>query len=185
MNNVLLVHGSYGKPFENWFPWLEGELSGRGIRCAIPSFPTPEHQRYGDWSRLLDYYVDMGVVDGDSILIGHSCGSVFLARYLSEHKNLAVKALVTVSGYNGFVSGDEGMDSLNGDFYAPEESFGFESRVRQVHSFYSDNDPFIPQEYLRSFPKLIGAEEHVVSGAGHFNSASGYDAFPQILECIL
>lgn len=25
--NILLVHGSYGKPFENWFPWLEDELA--------------------------------------------------------------------------------------------------------------------------------------------------------------
>ena len=25
--NIFLVHGSFGKPFENWFPWLEEELS--------------------------------------------------------------------------------------------------------------------------------------------------------------
>lgn len=31
--NIFLVHGSFGKPFENWFPWLEEELS-KGILYA-------------------------------------------------------------------------------------------------------------------------------------------------------
>ena len=50
--NVFLVHGSFGKPFENWFPWLEEELANRNISCVIPSFPTPEHQNYSDWEQL-------------------------------------------------------------------------------------------------------------------------------------
>ena len=36
--NIFLVHGSFGKPFENWFPWLEEELSKRDIVCTIPTF---------------------------------------------------------------------------------------------------------------------------------------------------
>ena len=30
--NVFLVHGTFGKPFENWFPWLEEELSKEKIK---------------------------------------------------------------------------------------------------------------------------------------------------------
>ena len=54
--NIFLVHGSFGKPFENWFPWLEEELSKRDIVCTIPTFPTPKHQNYKDWEKLMNYY---------------------------------------------------------------------------------------------------------------------------------
>ncbi len=27
MNNIFLIHGSYGNPYKNWLPWLKKELS--------------------------------------------------------------------------------------------------------------------------------------------------------------
>ena len=30
--NTIIVHGSYGKPFENWFPWLENELYKKNMK---------------------------------------------------------------------------------------------------------------------------------------------------------
>ena len=86
MKNVFLIHGSIGKPFENWFPWSEEELSTNSIPCTIPSFPTPEHQDYNDWERLMDYYVELGTVNKDTVLVGHSSGSVFLVHYLLKKK---------------------------------------------------------------------------------------------------
>ena len=28
-NNYLLIHGSFGSPFVNWFPWLREEIESR------------------------------------------------------------------------------------------------------------------------------------------------------------
>lgn len=110
--NVFLVHGSLGKPFENWFPWLEEELSKKDIVCTIPAFPTPKHQNYKEWEKLMNYYCDLGIVNSETVLIGHSCGCAFLVKYLLTH-NIEVKGLITVSGYNNFYGGDSIMDSLN------------------------------------------------------------------------
>lgn len=30
MKNYFIIHGSFGNSQENWFPWLEKELSGGG-----------------------------------------------------------------------------------------------------------------------------------------------------------
>lgn len=184
MKSVILVHGSYGKPYENWFPWLEGKLSKEGIRCTVPTFPSPKHQRYADWSKLLDYYLEMGYIDKETILIGHSCGSVFLARYFLEKPELEASCLVTVSGYNGFISGNEEMDALNSDFYTEYPLEEIKRRVRQVHSFYSKNDPFIPFSYLEEFARELEGQEHVIENAGHFNSAAGLDTFPELFDLI-
>ena len=182
--NVLIVHGSFGKPFENWFPWLENELSLRNIRCIVPTFPTPEHQIYDDWKRLLDYYVARNLINSDTVVIGHSCGAIFLVKYLIE-KKLHVKGIITVSGYNNFKSGDSSMDALNSSFYRSSENIEqITSLTNNRICFYSDNDPFIPIYTLEQFVSDIKGTPHKVPNAGHFNSASGYTTFFELLHIL-
>ena len=183
--NVFLVHGSIGKPFENWFPWLEGELSSKDIACVIPTFPTPEYQNYDDWKELMDYYVQRGIVNQETVVIGHSCGTVFLTHYILE-KKLKVKAFIAVSGYNHFISGYDFMDRLNSSFYMDFESLNLSKYVDKIIALYGDDDPNIPQTLLKEFAEAIGASEiHAVKGAGHFNAAAGYLTCPLVLEKIL
>lgn len=182
--NVFLVHGTFGKPFENWFPWIENELSKKNISCVIPSFPTPAHQNYEDWERLMDYYCKLGVVDESTVLIGHSCGTVFLVHYLLKHK-IHVKGLVCVSGYNNFISGFDMMDDLNGSFYMPESNLNMEEYADKVHVFYGDNDPNIPQDILHHFAASVGGMEHCIANAGHFNASAGYTTCEVILDAVL
>ena len=181
--NVFLVHGTMGKPFENWFPWLESKLAEKNICCNIPTFPTPEHQSYTDWEKLMDYYCDLGVVNEETVLIGHSCGAVFLVHYLLEHQ-IHVKGLICVSGYNNFISGFEMMDKLNERFYMNAESIDMLPYADTVISFYGDNDPNIPLECLNDFAISIGGEGNCVPNAGHFNTSAGYSTFPSVLDAV-
>lgn len=180
--NILLVHGSYGKPFENWFPWLEDELAKKSISCIIPSFPTPEHQNYNDWSKLLDYYRDMGIINEETILIGHSCGAICVTRYICDN-DIKVKSLITVSGYNNYIGNDAHIDNLNSSFYCDNEKLKkVKNLVTARVSFISNNDPFISNEALISFSKTIDSQLVIVKDAGHFNEKAGYIKFTQILE---
>ncbi len=181
--NVFLVHGTFGKPFENWFPWLERELDKEGIGCIIPSFPTPQHQTYPDCERLMDYYCDMGIVNNETVLIGHSCGSIFLVHYLLVH-GINVKGLICVSGYNNFVSGNNLMDGLNSSFYINKQDINITKSAKEVLAFYGDDDPNIPQNYLEEFASAIGGQAICVKNAGHFNASAGYLQFDDVLNTI-
>lgn len=181
--NVFLVHGTFGKPFENWFPWLERELEKEEIKCAIPTFPTPEHQNYTDWERLMDYYCELGIVNGETILVGHSCGSIFLVHYLLTH-NIKVKGVICVSGYNNFISGYDLMDQLNKSFYVQDTDIDMTRYASKVFAFYGDNDPNVPQEYLKEFAEAIGGKIECVSKAGHFNASAGYTQCDIVLDAI-
>ncbi len=39
-SNYIIVHGSFGSPFVNWFPWLRNELENRNLEVYTPDFPT-------------------------------------------------------------------------------------------------------------------------------------------------
>jgi len=34
----FIIHGTYGKPEENWFTWLKENLEERGHEVIVPSF---------------------------------------------------------------------------------------------------------------------------------------------------
>ena len=51
MTNIIIIHGSYGNPNENWFPWLKSELKKLKCNVFVPKFPTPENQSLESGSR--------------------------------------------------------------------------------------------------------------------------------------
>jgi hypothetical protein len=61
-SNAVIIHGSFGSPFENWFQWLYKELTNKGIDTIVPQFPIGvDKQNYTNWSALLDCYFNLGI----------------------------------------------------------------------------------------------------------------------------
>lgn len=181
---IIIAHGSFGKPHENWIPWLEEELDNLNIEYLTPTFPTPKYQNYDAWKKVLDLYYDFGCFGNDTIFIGHSCGAIFLAKYIIE-KRIKCKGYISVAGYNNFISGDELMDSLNSTFYVDDSKLAdlvlyAENRV----SIYSNNDPFIPQHKLEGFCKEIDADKEIILNGGHLNKSAGIISFTELLDII-
>ena len=95
--NYLVLHGSFGSPFGNWFPYLRSELEKRELTVYTPDMPTGVgYQNYDNWSKVMDAYVSAGVVNENTIVFAHSIAPVFICKYLVEH-NLRVKRLVLVT----------------------------------------------------------------------------------------
>lgn len=77
------------------------------------------------------------------------------------------------------------MDGLNGSFYFNNDELKKISKlVKNRIAFYSDNDPFIPQEKLCEYVSLISAEEVVIENGGHLNASAGLKIFESLLEKI-
>ena len=82
--NFIIIHGVYGNPEENWFPWLKKELEQNGSEVLVPKFPTPIGQSPESWLRIFSEFENK--IDGNTVLIGHSLGAVFILRYLEQAK---------------------------------------------------------------------------------------------------
>ena len=86
MGNYFIIHGSFGNPFGNWFRWLHDYIENDG-HVYVPSFPIgEEYQNYENWSKLLKYYLDLGLIDENTTIIGHSIAPVFISKFLTENK---------------------------------------------------------------------------------------------------
>jgi len=183
--SVYVLHGTFGNPYENWFGWLNSKLSEVGITCFTPHLPTPQGQTFDNWGRIIDAYVESSLLSNKSTLIGHSSSSVFLVKYLAD-RQISVKSLITVCGFNSFISGMDEFDKLNSELYVTkEEEETFVKLQIPTTCIYSNNDPYLPLDQLESFIKAINGEPMIVDGGGHFNTDAGYTEFSQLFDLII
>ena len=154
MENYFIIHGSFGSPFGNWFSWLQDFISSDGKQVYVPQFPIGVgYQNYENWSKLLKYYLDLGLINENTIIIAHSIAPVFVSKFLVENK-LKVKKLIFVCGFNNYLG-------INEEY---------------------DNDPYVKYEVEKDFANKIATEQVLIPNAGHINSESGYDTFEDIVS---
>lgn len=180
-NNYFIIHGSFGSPFVNWFSWLYKELDSKGNQVIAPQFPVGVGlQNYENWSKLLHYYKDLGLINENTVFIAHSIAPVFVAKFLIENKIKVVK-LIFVSGFNNVFGIAEDYDKVNESMYA--------DNIELAHNFcnniiclYSNNDPYLKFEYLEEFASKVADKKEIIQDGGHLNSEFGYDKFEVILK---
>ena len=179
MKKAIIIHGTFGSPDENWFPWLAEELRSKGYEVTVPKFPTPEGQNLKAWTEVFEK--EVGKLDSDVTLIGHSLGVGFIAKLLSG-SDTKIESTHLVSGFLGPL-GLEEFDPLNASFVTGD--FDWEkvrTNAGEVYVYNSDDDPYVPLEKGKELAKHLGTELIVVPNGGHINSSAGFDKFQLLLD---
>lgn len=181
MIKAIIQHGSFGNPNENWFPWLKQELIRVGIKAFTPQMPIGEKQNLTNW--LKEYSKLFPEIDKETILIGHSIATAFFMS-LVEEINTNIKGMFLVSGFLHDINLSK-YDKVNETFYKKEFDWKRIKRLGgKIYFYSSDNDPYVPFEFQKEFADKLGIQQIVINNAGHFNTSSGYSAFPVLLNDI-
>lgn len=157
---------------DDWKPWLR-EALGPGYEIILPVMPNKTNARYEEWKIWMDKllpYLNDGVV-----LVGHSLGGSFLAKYLSENifpKKIAAAMLVAAL----FDTDDHG----NGlETFALPAKLNFQTD--HVYLYHSTDDSVVPFRNFESFAKsLPTSQSRVFNDRGHLNQ----ETFPELVEDI-
>ena len=181
MRTIFIIHGSYGNPQENWFPWLERELEDKGWRVWTPDLPgadSPSIPRYNA------FILSKWTFDSDSIIVGHSSGAVAALGLLEEapDKTVIDRAFLVA----GFI-GDLGWDALKELSRYTLDWLKIRKKARKFILIHSDDDPYVPLQHGESLKEKLDAELIVLRGQKHFSLEAGpqYKEFPELLEKIL
>jgi len=173
---TIIFYGTDCNEKTAWIPWLNDELANRNVECIIPTLPTPQNQNFANWGGISDNLI----FETDDIVVGWSTGAIFAVRYLYE-KQIRIKKLILISGFNNYVGNVPFVDNLNKDFFMQDESVA-QTIADEIVCIKSDNDPFITQNALESFAKNLNAKIVNIKNGGHFNSNAGYNKFVELLD---
>jgi len=181
MENYFIIHGSFSSPYSNWIGWLHDFIEDEGKQVYVPYFPIGvRYQNYENWSKLLKYYLNLGLINENTTIIGHSIAPVFISKFLVENK-IKVKKLIFVCGFNNYLGINEEYDAVNKSMYF-DNLEDVKKYANEIICFYSDNDPYVRYETEKDFADKIATEQVFISNAGHINSESGYDTFEDIVS---
>ncbi len=165
---------------KHWIPWLKQNLITKGIETKTPFMPKPWHPVYDDFKKEFEK-LD---VNKNTILIGHSCGSSFLVRWLGESKKKIYKLILVAPQKFPRRSGrvDKYRDKFY-DYYIDED---IKERVRKIYMFTANNENLKDKDSLKIFYNVLGGEIINLKDHGHYTIGDmGTEEFPELLEKIL
>lgn len=193
MKQIIVIHGGTTFPsYEDYRHDLElSQLSYERLLAStdwkstlkpafsdddvlLPQMPNKQNAQYDEWAitfqKIIPFFKE------DVVLIGHSLGAIFLAKYLHEHPLSAPvsKLILVAAPYD-----DETGESL-GNFKL-DSAIGIEAAAKEVHFFFSLDDPIVPitekPKYQRDAPT---AEFHTFSDRQHF----WQETLPELIDLI-
>ena len=180
MTNAFIIHGTGGRPGENWFLWLKKELEALDCKVFVPQFPTPQDQTPDAWFGIFEQHEKY--FTQDTILIGHSLGGTFALRILESAK-VRIKAAFIVAAPIGVLP----IKNYETDKPFIGKPFDWE-KIREncarFFVFHSEDDPLVSVENGKELAKRLDAELILFKNAGHLNEKADYTKFEKLLEKI-
>lgn len=182
-SNYFIIHGSFGSPFVNWFPYLRKEIEKKELEVYTPDFPTGVgYQNYNNWSKVLESYVSAGLINNNTTIYAHSIAPIFICHFLVENK-IKVNKLVFVCGFNNYLGINEEYDNVNETMYF-DNLEDIKEYANEIICFYSKNDPYVKYEVEKEFAETVATKQIIIDDGGHLNAESGYTEFKELLEYI-
>ncbi|MDP1814560.1 MAG: alpha/beta hydrolase [Leadbetterella sp.] len=164
-------------PRKKWKNNLQDDL-GEEWEVLSPQMPNYHNAKYSEWKvwfeKILPHLRD------EIVLVGHSLGGTFLAKYLAEN-NFPVKVYTVYLVAAPFDEKDRDVDYTLGDFALPESLQKFQEQTNKIFLYYSKDDPTVPISDLEKYTQVLPKAEKVIfTNYGHFHQ----EHFPEIVEAI-
>lgn len=160
---------------KDWKDGLAGSL-GSDFEVIYPKMPNSKNARYEEWQIWFEKLFPL--LKDEVILVGHSLGGIFLAKYLSENSfPKPIKSLHLVAPPYDTEYCKESL----ADFAL---AVGFEKLTAQapkVFIYQSKDDASVPYQDAEKYHRqLPGGVLRTFEDRGHFNQ----EEFPEIIQDI-
>ncbi|WP_441245070.1 RBBP9/YdeN family alpha/beta hydrolase [Kitasatospora sp. McL0602] len=169
MSTVVVSHMLAGSGADIWYPALRAEFTAAGHHVVIPDLPDPQAPDADAWLKAITAVTDPAQAP-DTVLVGHSLGSVNLLRLLARHDTERFgpyAGLVLVAG----MAKEVGYEPL-APFFAPAFDWArIRSAAPAVRVLHAADDPVTgaaTPEHLMSFARDLGATVTLLPTGGHF-----------------
>lgn len=152
-----------------WKDNLQEDL-GTDFQIVKPGMPSKRNAKYIEWKLWFEKFFPY--LNDDIVLIGHSLGANFLAKYLIENiMSVSIAQIHLVAGCFGAVAG----------FELPESLEDIQKQCKQIFIYHSKDDFVANFEDGKKYAKAIPNAQFITfTDRNHFLQ----EEFPEIVENI-
>jgi predicted alpha/beta hydrolase family esterase len=152
-------------------------LSSLGIPTETPLMPDawePSYEKFKEEFEKQNF-------NENTILIGHSCGTTFLLRWLADSQQKIAK-LILVAPWAIADKDDEARRK----FYEHPIDPSIRDRVGEIIYFTADNEDQDGKKSLRIIHDVVGGKIIELPGRGHYTMGDmKTDEFPELIEQVV
>ncbi|MCX6811405.1 MAG: alpha/beta fold hydrolase [Candidatus Berkelbacteria bacterium] len=162
----------YFRPRKDWKTTLQDEL-GEKFDVLLPRMPNKSNAKFIEWKIWFERMFPF--LNKEVILIGHSLGGMFLAKYLSENDfPKHIKQLHLVAAPHN-KTGDIA------DFLIPKSLNRLSKQAENIYFYYSQDDRIVPITEMKEYKKqLPNAQFFIFKDRGHFKQ----EKFPELIKLL-
>jgi len=161
----------------SWSKRYEEYLDENYYTCLKIPMPSDGNAKYIEWKIWFERHFEF--FNSELILVGHSLGGIFLAKYFSEnHFPFTIKQLHFVAPV---FDHEDDVEQL-ADF----KLLNFPGKllhqtVGEIHIYHSQDDAVVPVGESEKYHQLLpGSQLHIFKDRGHFLD----ETFPELFHCI-
>ncbi|MBG6237519.1 putative alpha/beta hydrolase family esterase [Mycetocola sp. CAN_C7] len=175
---IVVAHGYLASPDKHWFPWLVEQYGADVVH--VPALPDPTEPQPAAWLETLAAAI--GEVDDDTVLVGHSLGTITTLRVLAAlPRPWTLGGLVIVAGFAEPLPNLPKLDP----FTVPSLDLEpIRANIRHRHVFGSDNDTTVAPPITAALARSLDAPLTIIPGGGHFVERQGCRAIAELLPVI-
>jgi predicted alpha/beta hydrolase family esterase len=149
---------------------------GENFEVFISQMPNRSNAQYQEWQIVFEKVLPL--LKNDLILIGHSLGGIFLAKYLSQNNiSSKIKSLILISApFN-----EEGSQESLGDFCPGDSIIKLGQWYEKVCLIHSEDDKVVSFCQVKKYQKFLPKAKLIIfKDRGHFNQ----ETFPELIKLI-
>jgi|SRR3989344_138481 len=168
------------EPFREWpDDWKKNLEEDLGKRYVVirPTMPNKFNAKYEEWRIWFERHLPF--IEDGVVLVGHSLGGVFLAKYLSENdfpKKIHATHLVAAP------FGDKDDEYHMDTFALPNTLSRFSEQAGRITIYHSKDDPVVPYADAEDYTAALPDTELVaLTGRGHIRD----EHFPELTSRIV
>lgn len=176
MKKAVILHSWYSNPATNWYPWLKAELEKRDYLVWVPDLPTMD-TKSPQMEDMLKLIIDKGFVDEETIVIGHSLGSL-LAMRLAERIQFNKGILLASWDFNDLTLEHQSFWQTMIDHDMAKKN------VSDWVFLISENDPYVTKAIAHEVAGRFGGVAVDVGARGHFGKKDGITEVREILDYV-
>lgn len=152
------------------------ESLGSGYDVYLIKMPNAFDAKYKEWKLWFEKYLPL--LNDGLVLVGHSLGAVFLAKYLSE-ETISKKIKATFLIAPPF---DKDEDRTLPEFAITSPLLKLAEQAGELYMYHSKDDPVVEySEFEKYRAQLPNAHMKSFENRQHFNQEN----FPELIEDII
>ncbi|MDR0850202.1 MAG: hypothetical protein LBN07_01825 [Christensenellaceae bacterium] len=156
MKNIFILHGTEKTFYGATFDKVNKYFAERGRQVYVPTLPTVQGMNYKNWEKVLEGFLDAGLITKDTTFVCHGIAAVFLVKFILRHKS-NIKRAVLVDGFYA-PTGDASIDSAYADFFEIDLRSFKEYCSERICIYAQNGNKTVSFDVLKTFADFIYAE---------------------------